>query len=257
MEVKHPGRQQQLQKLLLRLGLPATAPVKWHLVDLALTHASFDKTANYEQLEFMGDAVVKLFLADLMWQHEPNGTVGEWTAIRAILVSDRTLAEIAQSYGFEDFLQVGSSALRDRNGLESRLADTLEALVGALYLSTTDLSLIRPWLEPHFQRRAALVKADPARFNYKAALQEWTQAHYQILPEYRTQEIQARQSNQDRAGWGSDRFRAEVWLHGKCLATGTGRSMKAAEKVAAEVAYQGLQNNEHNIQPAEIGTMES
>lgn len=231
MTTSHPGRQRQLQKLLLRLGLSETAPVKWKLVDLALTHPSFDRTANYEQLEFLGDAVLKLVLADLLWQHEPQGTVGEWTAIRAILVSDRTLAEIAQSYGFERFLLIGPNAARDHKGLESRLADALEALLGAFYLSTEDLSLIRPWLHPHFQRRAAIVKADPAYFNYKAALQEWTQAQYKTLPEYRTEEIKATPT---------ERFQSEVWLQGQCLATGTGRSIKAAEKAAAEIAFRAL-----------------
>ena len=124
--------------------------------------------------------------------------------------------------------------------MESRLANALEAVLGALYLSTADLSLIRPWLQPHFQRRGAIVKADPANLNYKAAFQEWTQAHYQILPEYRTREAKQTPSTQDQATLGRNRFRAEVWLQGQCLATGRGRSIKAAEKAAAEAAYRAV-----------------
>ncbi|MBF2008971.1 MAG: ribonuclease III, partial [Chlorogloeopsis fritschii C42_A2020_084] len=71
---------------------------------------------------------------------------------------------------------------------------------------------------------------DPARLNYKAALQEWTQANFKVLPEYRVVEISQPQTNQDR-------FIAQVWLHGQKLGEGKGRSIKAAEQAAAKVAF--------------------
>ncbi|NCJ07020.1 ribonuclease III [Synechococcales cyanobacterium C] len=241
----YPERKRQLQKLLDRLGLDAPASVKWGLLDVAMTHPTASATANYEQLEFIGDAVVRLFAAEWLWQDSATGRVGEWSAIRSVLVSDRTLAELAYLYGLERFLRVAPSAARDYKGQESRLADAFEAMVGALYLSTHDFSLIRPWLEPHFEKRAAAVRSDPAYQNYKAALQQWTQAHYQQLPEYRVHEAERPELSQDHLN--PQRFIAEVWLLGEHLATGVGRSRKAAEKSAAEAAFLKLQ-----AQPASL-----
>ena len=234
-----PQRQRQLQKLLARLGLSPTASVNWQWLDLAFTHPTISPTANYEQLEFMGDAVIRLFVANLLWRRDPEGTVGEWSAIRSVLVSDRTLADLAQSYGLDRFLLLGPSAVGDPQGEQSRLANTFEALLGALYLSTEDWSLIQPWLEPQLWQRAQAVREDPAYQNYKAALQQWTQAHYQILPEYK---VRGRTKDHKQSlEEGSDQFTAEVWLQGQCLGMGTGRSIKAAEKAAAEVAFRSVQ----------------
>lgn len=235
MPLPDPRRQHQLEKLILRLGLSPSTSIRWDLLDLALTHSSFAPTANYEQLEFVGDAVVRLVTAQFLWQSDPAGDVGEWSAIRSVLVSDRTLAELAQSYGLERFLRLAPSAARDARGEESRLAEAFEALLAALYLSSQDLQLICPWLYPQFERLAQRVRTDPAYQNYKAALQSWTQAHYRVLPEYRVQEI-APQTNLT-----GDRFAAEVWLQGEKLGEGKGRSIKAAEKAAAEVAFLKLQ----------------
>jgi ribonuclease III len=230
--VVNVGRQKQLENLIARLGLAQSTAIQWTLVDLALTHPSASSTANYEQLEFVGDAVIRLLMAQLLWTQDRAAPVGDWSAVRSVLVSDRTLAELARTYGLENFLILGPSAVGDRNGETSRLADALEALLGALYLSTQDLSLIQPWLIPKLQQRAAAVRADPTYQNYKAALQQWTQAHYQALPEYRVQPMQPETSTGN-----TPQFSAEVWVQGEHLATRTGRSIKAAEKAAAEAAF--------------------
>ncbi|HEY9654309.1 MAG TPA: putative dsRNA-binding protein, partial [Crinalium sp.] len=70
----------------------------------------------------------------------------------------------------------------------------------------------------------------PARQNYKAALQEWSQGHYKLLPEYRV--VQGEQAEDN-----SQRFKAEVWVRGECLGEGSGRSIKAAEQAAAQAAF--------------------
>jgi ribonuclease-3 len=92
------------------------------------------------------------------------------------------------------------------------------------------MTLVRPWLDDLLQEKAAEIRQDPARQNYKDALQEWTQAQYRVLPEYRVQEI--RQANDER-----ERFTAEVWLKDRILGTGKGRSKKAAEQAAAKEAF--------------------
>ena len=235
MSLSTPRREKQLKVLIQKLGLPATAPVNWSLLDLALTHPSVSQEANYQQLEFLGDAVVRLAASEVLLETYPDEPVGEFTALRSIMVSDRTLADFADSYGLERYLTVSSSAAGDRSGRLSRLADAFEALLGALYLSTQNMELVRPWLDELLQGKAAEIRLDPARQNYKDALQEWTQANYKKLPEYRTQEIK----ESPQAGEG---FSSQVWLDNRQLGAGTGRTKKAAEQAAAKEAFLSIKN---------------
>lgn len=230
MTQRDPRRVKQLRQFVQKLGLSEQAPVQWALLDRALTHPTISAEANYEQLEFIGDAVVRMASSELLFETYPNALVGEFAAIRSVLVSDRTLAQLAQAYGLERYLLVSSSAASDKAGEISRLADAFEAVLGALYLSTHSLELVRPWLDPHFQQLAAEIRQDPARQNYKDALQEWTQAHYKILPDYRIKETSLVHGD-------AQRFTAEVWLKDRRLGEGTGRSKKAAEQAAAKQAF--------------------
>ncbi|NJK40130.1 MAG: ribonuclease III [Oscillatoriales cyanobacterium RM2_1_1] len=225
----YPGRQRQLEKLIERLGLPNTAPINWHLLHLALTHPTASPKENYEQLEFVGDSVVRLAASELLLELYPNQPVGEFAAVRSILVSDRYLASIAESYGLGRYLIMSDNTARDRAGAQSRLANCFEALLAALYLSTHNLDLVRPWLDPHLLENAENIRQDPARQNYKAALQEWTQRNYKLLPQYQVQET--------GSIGDEERFTAEVWFQDRKLGQGKGRSIKAAEQVAAQVAY--------------------
>ena len=230
MTFTDPRRQKQLWQFLQKLGLPEQVSVQWALLDLALTHPSISAEANYEQLEFVGDAVVRLATSEFLFEMYPDCLVGEFAAIRSVLVSDRTLAQMAQSYGLERYLLVSSSAANDKAGETSRLADAFEAVLGALYLSTHTLELVRPWLDPQLQQLVAEIRKDPALQNYKDALQEWTQSHYKNLPEYRLKEISFVHGD-------AHRFTAEVWLQNRCLGEGKGRSKKAAEQAAAKQAF--------------------
>ncbi len=239
MSLAYPRRQRQLESLVKKLGLPTTAPIKWKLLDLALTHPSVSDSENYERLEFVGDAVVRLVAAVVLWENYPNCPVGDFAAIRSVLVSDRILARLAKEYGLGLYLLVAGSASGDRAGQQSRMADAFEAVLGALYLSTHNLDLIRPWLDLHFQKLAVEIRRDPARLNYKAALQEWTQGEFKVLPDYRVVENPQAQYNQDR-------FLAEVWLHDQKLGEGKGRSIKAAEQAAAKVAFLSIHSNDTN-----------
>lgn len=225
-----PLRHKQLQTLVQKLGLQDLTHVNWSLLNLALTHPSVSKEKNYQQLEFVGDAVVRLAAAEVLLETYPDAEVGEFAAVRSMMVSDRTLAEFAESYGLERYLIISNNALADKAGKVSRLADTFEAVLGALYLSTQTMALIRSWLDPLLQDKAAEIRQDPARQNYKDALQEWSQAQYKLLPEYRVEEV-VKVDNQE------ERFTAEVWLKDRKLGTGMGRSKKAAEQAAAKEAF--------------------
>ncbi len=225
-----PRHKRKLQQLIRKLGLPETAPVDWSLLDLALTHPSISSTRNYEKLEFVGDAVIRLVAAELLRETYPNEPVGEFAAIRSIIVSDRFLAELADIYGIESYLLIGTNATGNPTGRQSWLADAFEAVLGALYLSTHTMELVRPWLDEALLAKAEKVRQDPARYNYKDALQEWTQGKYKILPEYRVKENTQAASTQSR-------FIAEVWLRDRCLGQGVGRSKKVAEQAAAKEAF--------------------
>ncbi|MBJ7901491.1 MAG: ribonuclease III [Cyanobacteria bacterium RI_101] len=225
-----PPRQKQLRTLLQKLGLPPTAPVDWELLDLALTHPSVSPEKNYQQLEFTGDAALRLAAAEVLMEKYPDAPVGELAALRSIMVSDRLLAQWADLYHLERYLWISASALSNSAGRASRLADAFEALLGALYLSVRNMSLVRPWLDEHLERAAQTIRQDPARQNYKDALQEWSQGRYKCLPEYQVEEIPAPAAPERR-------FRAKVWVQGELLGDGAGSSKKSAEQAAAKAAF--------------------
>lgn len=239
MTIKDPRRKRELQKILLKLGLIDLSSVNWRLLDLALTHPSISGTDNYQQLEFVGDAVVRLASAELLLETYPHLPVGEFAAIRSILVSDRFLAEIAEQYGFDMYLLSAPSVKGDNNGKTSRLADAFEAVLGALYESTKNMSLVRPWLDPILQEKAAQIHADPARENYKDALQEWSQKVYKVLPKYK---VEQNETIDDE----NNRFMAEVWLNNKLLGKGNGATKKAAQQEAAKQAFYQVVDNSDN-----------
>lgn len=235
MDVAVPAnRQYQLRRCLQKLGLPANVVVDWRLLDQALTHASAMPDCNYEQLELLGDAVLRLAATELLLEKMPEATVGELSAVRSRLVSDQTLAQLGEALGLPAYLVVGSAVKPHDPIYPSLLADALESVLAVLYLARADLSLIRPWLDPHLYRLAEATRQDPAHHDYKTALQQLTQAQYQCLPIYRTTEAPSPASSQNR-------FLAEVWLQGRSWGQGLGPSKKEAEKAAAKVAFLALQ----------------
>lgn len=220
-----------LQRCLQKLGLPADLAVNWERLDLALTHESAHATENYEQLELLGDAVLRLAATECLQETFPSASVGELSALRSGLISDRTLAQLAVQLGLDAYL-ITDPSLKSQGLPTQRLADALEAVVAVIYLETHDLRLIRPWLDPHFRRLAHALQTDPTRRNYKDLLQQITQAQYRALPQYRTAEP-------GRAG-DPQRYRADVWFQDRCLGTGHGPTKKQAEQAAAAIAYDTL-----------------
>jgi ribonuclease-3 len=228
-----PARQHQLQRCVQKLGLPEATHLNWNRLDIALTHVSADPIHNYEQLELLGDAVLRLAATECLQDQFPDATVGELSALRSILTSDRTLAQLAETLGLGRYLQLSEAARKDTLGQPARLADAFEAVLAALYLENHTLSLIRPWLDPHLQRKAREIQQDPARQNPKVRLQELTQAHTKTRPTYRT--VEQRPIDGD-----PQRFRSEVWFQETCWATGYGSTKKQAEQDAAAAAYDML-----------------
>jgi ribonuclease III len=233
MAIQDQRRKRELLKLLERLGVKNFSAVNLSLLDLALTHPSVSLIHNYEHLEFVGDAVIRLVSAEVLLETYPHLPVGEFAAIRSIIVSDRFLSEIAEEYGFHLYLLMTPSVRNDKLGKMSRLADAFEAVLGALYESTKNMSLIRSWLDPILIDKAALVHADPARENYKDALQEWSQGKFKLLPTYKVKQNEFLDGE-------NERFTSEVWLQDKLLGTGKGMTKKASQQAAAQQAYNSI-----------------
>jgi ribonuclease III len=244
-----PHRQKDLSKLLNRLGIHTLERINWQLLDQALVHPSFSATYNNDRLEFIGDTILRLAVTMFLHENYSDSSLGQLAALRSHLVSDITLAAIAQIYDLDQFLIMTTSARIDQKAVRSRLADGLEALLAALYLSTTDLSLVRSWLDAHLERTIQTLLATPAMGNYKVALQELTQGKWKVLPEYRTVSVSldanatqdpALKLSETKVTPKAEFFATEVWLQGQCWGQGQGTSIKASQQAAAAIALAAI-----------------
>ena len=144
-----------------------------NLVDEALTHISAGQGKNFERLEFLGDAVLRLAATEFIDHHYPNLPVGKCSSLRAQLVSDRWLTQLGEKLQLDSFLVLGPKALGDAAAKATLHADATEALIGAIYSgSDNNFVPIHQWLTPHWQQTATDVLATPHLFNGKSILQE-------------------------------------------------------------------------------------
>ncbi len=158
------------------------------LLEAALTHRSVS-ARNNERLEFLGDALLNLIIAEYLFQQYPGASEGEMSRLRASLVKGETLAELARGLKLGDWLRMGPGELKSGSfRRESILSDTLEAIFAAVYLDSDFvacrdlvLRLYRDWL-------ARLVSAGELK-DPKTRLQEYLQARQQPLPIYNVLEI--------------------------------------------------------------------
>jgi len=236
-----PRRLKELVRLLEQIGLEQVklerinpSGFDWLLIDQALVHPSFSGTYNNDQLEFVGDSVLRLSVSLFLKERYGDRKVGDLAALRSHLVSDKTLSEIASFYDLQKHVVVSNAARNDLQALRSLLADALEALMAAIYINTQDLAFIRKWLDPHMQRFSESLLAIPALGNYKVALQELTQGRWKRLPEYRN--VSTAQNNP------SNLFSVEVWFDDRLWGQGQGKSIKAAQQEAAAIALQEMQS---------------
>jgi ribonuclease-3 len=198
----------------------------------ALTHRSFKNErpdialADNERLEFLGDAVVGLVVASLLYVQFPDSDEGELTRRRADLVSEKGLFEAAEEIGIGDALRLGKGEEKSGGRSKSRLlASALEACVGAIYRDGgTDAAFAaaRRIFEPRLHTSA------PGHRDAKSRAQEWAQAHLAGTPSYRL--VRAQGPDHDRE------FTVALELHDEEIATGAGRSKIEAEQAAATAA---------------------
>lgn len=225
-------RHEQLTDLLRRLDIP-DVPVQ--LIDQALTHASSAAESegvrhDYESLEFLGDAVLGLVVAEYLFDACPDHTPGEYSRMRAGLVNRRTLAEFAKAIDLGPAIQLGPS--EEKSGGRRRsalLADCFEALIGAVHLSR-GIDAAREFIRATMHSELDRVAAEGVVWDYKSRLQHFCQASRHELPEF----VVVRAEGPDH----QKEFEIEVVVAGEACGRGTGRSKKEAEQSAARAALE-------------------
>jgi len=201
----------------------------------ALSHRSWcaeqPGAVSNERLEFLGDAVLSLVVAEHCYLAYPEFAEGRLAKVRSAVVNARALAEVARSLGVGDVLLVGrgeeASGGRTKTSL---LADTLEALIGAVYLDA-GWQAARDLVLRLLGERIAAASSEPEHFDHKSRLQEATVRLGQGVPVYEVQ------------GSGPDHgrhYRAEVFVAGSRRGRGEGTSKKDAEQAAAADALARL-----------------
>lgn len=217
--------------LMERLSLPQ---IDRKLLSQALTHSSYGNEAQVEhneRLEFLGDAVLELLTSQRLYRNYPDLPEGELTRMRANLVCEKTLAEIARDLGLGKLLLLGKSQLatggRDRPSL---LADAAEAVLGAIYLCG-GLSLAEGVYDRLFREAFAALDRGELWQDFKTRLQEMVQR--KVASDPLSYQVTA------EAGPDHDKtFSVSVSWLGRVVGEGTGHSKKEAEQVAAKQALQ-------------------
>lgn len=221
----------ELHELQGLLGLSFTQP---SLLAQALTHSSYANenpgiaTQSNERLEFLGDAILSLVVAENLYRDFPGLSEGEMTRLRSTLVKQETLARVASSINLGKYLFLGKGE-ETSNGREkpANLARALEAVIAAIYLDRGYLiteQLILDLLDAELYK----ILSEGTIIDYKSQLQETVQARTQQTPVYNLIET--------RGPDHAKQFTVEVRLGDEILATGTGRSKKKAETEAARIA---------------------
>jgi ribonuclease III len=224
-------RPETTAELLDALGVPLGP----ELLERALTHRSFayenGGLPTNERLEFLGDSVLGLIVTDTLFKEYPDLPEGQLAKLRAAVVNMRALAGVARGLRLGAYIRLGKgeegTGGRDKSSI---LADTLEAVIGAVYLERgldeAD-ALVHRLFDPVIARSARL----GAGLDWKTSLQELTAAEELGVPEYHVDE-----SGPDH----QKSFRASVRIGGRAYGEGEGRSKKEAEQQAAETAWTSI-----------------
>ena len=208
----------------------------------AFRHASYvneqddSNLDDNERLEFLGDAVLDLAISHLLMERFQDAKEGDLSKYRARVVDETGLCQVAQRLGLGDYLLLGRGEDQGQGREKpSILANTTEALIGALYLDAgfdKTMEIVGRLFLPLLER----VRATEMDHDFKSLLQEYTQQTYQVLPKYRL--VEERGPAHDKT------FRVILTLMGERLSEGVGKSKKLAEQNAAQKAYEILSHDE-------------
>jgi ribonuclease-3 len=234
---EHEGRGNQPESAALLRALDAGLSPE--LLERALTHRSFayenGGLPTNERLEFLGDAVLGLIVTDALFREYPDLPEGHLAKLRAAVVNMRALADVARGLHLGDYVRLGrgeeGTGGRDKSSI---LADTLEAVIGAVYIErglAEAGALVHRLFDPVIAHSARL----GAGLDWKTSLQELTAAGVLGVPEYHVDE-----SGPDH----QKSFRALVRVGGRVYGSGEGRSKKEAEQQAAAAAWSAISTGE-------------
>lgn len=207
------------------------------LLSRALTHRSYlnehtDALEDNERLEFLGDAVLDFQVGAWLYNRFPEVSEGELTRMRSALVRTEQLAEFAAQIDLGSAMRLGRGEAeyggRERPAL---LCATFEALVGAIYLGA-GLAEVQKFVNPFLNQMVRQLYTSGGLQDPKSRLQEWTQAHGNGAPKYRT--ASAKGPDHDKV------FEIEVLVNGEVLGEGSGHSKQIAAKAAASQALKTL-----------------
>ncbi|MDE3045991.1 MAG: ribonuclease III [Verrucomicrobiota bacterium] len=209
------------------------------LLITALTHRSYlnehreKGLAHNERLEFLGDSVLGLVVADYLYHRLPTYAEGALSQLRSKLVEAASCAKYLQKLGLAEFILLGRGEnMTEGRGKTSILADTFEAIVGAIFLDG-GMAIAKSFLLCHFEEEANAAIGSPPR-NYKAELQDYSQKKYQQIPIYKV----AEESGPDHAKL----FHVIVCIADREMGLGLGSSKKEAEQRAAFDALSKLES---------------
>ncbi len=206
------------------------------LLDEAMAHRSWcaeqeGRTSN-ERLEFLGDAVLGLVVAEHTYRNYPGLSDGMMSKVRASVVNTKVLAEVALDLGVAEHLRLGRGEdLSGGRAKDSILADATEAVIGAVYLDG-GLAEAERLVLSLLKERIAVAVGEPGESDHKSRLQELSVSMGRGVPRYEVE------------GFGPDharRYLATVYVAGQRLGMGEGRSKKDAEQVAAQAACGSLE----------------
>jgi ribonuclease-3 len=208
----------------------------------AFVHSSYayeysQSGPSNERLEFLGDAVLNLVISDFLLIIYPAAPEGDLSRRRASLVNARSLAGIARHLDLGAYLLLGRGEEQQKGRQKpSMLADALEALLAAVYLDG-GYDAAKEVVKSLFAGKLAAREDDPVSRDFKTALQEYAQKWLKVSPEYRL----VRQNGPAHAR----AFEVEVWLAGRPLGRGEGKSKKQASQEAAHQALLTFQEADH------------
>ena len=210
------------------LWLSKTLDYKFNDPDLfrqALTHRSARGNSN-ERLEYLGDAVLDVVVSEALYHARPDAAEGDLSRLRASIVRDSSLSELAGELGLGEHLILGSGEKKTGgHRRESILADALEALFGAVYVDSNFETASRIIRHAFGKRLEEFPNPEELR-DPKTRLQEWLQAGGATPPEYLLVDVSGKAHQQ--------RFEVQCVIPGRNPTTGTGTSRRGAEQQAAE-----------------------
>ncbi len=228
-----PQIQESLKKLEERLGV--TFRDKTHLL-VAITHRSYlnehrEATQDHnERYEFLGDAVLELVVTDFLFRKYPEKPEGELTAVRAALVNTVSIADASTKLELNEFLLLSKGEERDTGRARQYiLANTFEAIVGALYLDQ-GYDAAQSFIAQELFNRTERIVEKRLWQDAKSRFQELAQEHVSVTPSYET--LSQTGPDHDRV------FTVGAFLGNEKIAEGKGRSKQEAEQAAAEKAIE-------------------